>query len=369
MKDLVDYYLEKTVSEAYNIIPNSVDEIDSLKNTAIDTKTIKSVYSYIFSKNSSLANPIAVSSGQKEKQIKVARDIADGFNLNSLSKKFGVKLTAGDGSRGRRGANNQGTGFEKDLVDDINLFIEEGIETPSFKYPSLMNDLYKDILSKHKSIQVNLEGGANTKRPLEFTEIGAIIGGTAINVGHVVTDVTIIGDGTTYYYLSLKSSNTVTFFNCGVRKILTKDQFEAGEITNKNGKTILDMFGIDEKKFIDIFQSYKGKTKKRGKKKTEDVTSKVNKRSLHRMLLTGIGYGYYMLHKRGKNVEYYKMDITNLKKSVKVNKVVILWPDAGSAKRIDIQILTDKYVFKVNIRNKQGGLYPTHIMCDYKYVQ
>ena len=128
------------------------------------------------------------SSNKQEKQIKVARDIADGFNLNSLSKKFGVKLTAGDGSRGRRGANNQGTGFEKDLVDDINLFIEEGIETPSFKYPSLMNDLYKDILSKHKSIQVNLEGGANTKRPLEFTEIGAIIGGTAINVGnpHIV---------------------------------------------------------------------------------------------------------------------------------------------------------------------------------------
>ena len=29
MKDLVDYYLEKTVSEAYNIIPNSVDENDS----------------------------------------------------------------------------------------------------------------------------------------------------------------------------------------------------------------------------------------------------------------------------------------------------------------------------------------------------
>ena len=369
MKDLVDYYLEKNVSEAYNIIPNSVDEIDSLKNTAIDTKTIKSVYSYIFSKNSSLANPIAVSSSKKEKQIKVARDIADGFNLNSLSKKFGVKLTAGDGSRGRRGANNQGTGFEKDLVDDINLFIEEGIEAPSFKYPSLMNDLYKDILFKHKSIQVNLEGGANTKRPLEFTEIGAVIGGTAINVGHVVTDVTIIGDGTTYYYLSLKSSGTVTFFNCGVRKILTKEQFENGKITNKNGKAILDMFGINEKKFINIFQSYKGKTKKRIKKKTEDVTSKVNKRSLHRMLLTGIGYGYYMLHKRGKNVEYYKMDVTNLKKSVKVKKVVILWPDAGSAKRIDIQILTDKYVFKVNIRNKQGGLYPTHIMCDYKYVQ
>ena len=25
--------------------------------------------------------------------------------------------------------------------------------------------------------------------------------------------------------------------------------------------------------------------------------------------------------------------------------------------------------FKINIRNKQGGLYPTHIMADYKFVK
>jgi hypothetical protein len=38
----------------------------------------------------------------------------------------------------------------------------------------------------------------------------------------------------------------------------------------------------------------------------------------------------------------------------------------GKGKRIDLVFESAKYFFKVNIRNKQGGLYPTHIMCDYK---
>ena len=38
----------------------------------------------------------------------------------------------------------------------------------------------------------------------------------------------------------------------------------------------------------------------------------------------------------------------------------------GIGKRIDIVFESAEYYFKVNIRNKQGGLYPSHIMCDYK---
>jgi hypothetical protein len=37
----------------------------------------------------------------------------------------------------------------------------------------------------------------------------------------------------------------------------------------------------------------------------------------------------------------------------------------GNGKRIDITFESPTYSFKVNIRNKQGGLYPSHIMCDY----
>ena len=39
---------------------------------------------------------------------------------------------------------------------------------------------------------------------------------------------------------------------------------------------------------------------------------------------------------------------------------------SGLGKRIDIVFESEKYRFKINIRNKQGKLYPSHIMCDYK---
>ena len=127
------------------------------------------------------------------------------------------------------------------------------------------------------------------------------------------------------------------------------------------------MFGIDEQKFIDIFEGYDKATSSRSsKKEIVDVTRKVNMRSLLQLLVTGIGYGYYMVHKKGKKVEYYPMSKRRMMDSAKVRSVKILYPKIGTAKRIDIEVITKLYIFKVNIRNKQGGLYPSHIMCDYK---
>ena len=37
----------------------------------------------------------------------------------------------------------------------------------------------------------------------------------------------------------------------------------------------------------------------------------------------------------------------------------------GKGKRVDIEFSNQYYDFKVNIRNKQGGKYPSHIMMDY----
>ncbi|MEY3059951.1 MAG: Cyanophage [Bacteroidota bacterium] len=38
----------------------------------------------------------------------------------------------------------------------------------------------------------------------------------------------------------------------------------------------------------------------------------------------------------------------------------------GVGKRVDVVFESAKYIFKVNIRPKDRGVYPTHIMCDYK---
>ena len=100
-----------------------------------------------------------------------------------------------------------------------------------------MKEFHDDVLSKHENIQVSLEGGANTRRPLEFTDIGALIGGRELNIGYKVTDVTVMGDGN-YYYLSLKFGGTVTFFNAYVATIFT-EAFESRKNHKQKCKKIL----------------------------------------------------------------------------------------------------------------------------------
>jgi len=349
-------------TEAYDIIPKSSGEIDVL-DIPHDKERLKDLFDEIVAGAGGMPDPISLQSSTP-KNIKISRSVSDNFNLPALSKKYGFKITEGEGSRGGRGSKSKGFSFEGEVTKDIETYIEEGETSANFKYPDFMKELHRDVLSKHENIQVLLAGGANTKRPLEFTDIGALIGGRDLNIGSKVTDVTVTGDGKPYY-LSLKFGGTVTFFNAGVSTIFTEDQFQKGKITNKSAKLILDMFGIDEKRFIEIFTSYE-KGAKRAAKNKEIVTRKVKMKALLQMLVTGVGYGYYMVHRKGKKVEFYEMSRRRMIDSAKVKSVTILYPKPGSAKRLDIEVVTKLYIFKINIRNKQGGLYPSHIMCDYK---
>ena len=353
------------ISEAYDIFPKSSGEIDTL-DISHDKEKLKSLLNFVLTKSGGMPDPIAISNNPKEKGVKIHRVIADDLNLPDITKKFGIKVSAGNGSRGGTGTKSMGFGFEAQVTKDIETFIQEGIDSPNFTYPEFMKELNDSILSKHSDIQVKQDGGANTRRPLVFTDIGALIKGRDLQIGNLITDVTVSGDGEPYY-LSLKFGGTVTFFNAGVQTIFTEEQFKAGRFKDKRAKQILGMFGINEKKFIDIFEKYdKKNARKIVPKISEDVTRKVNLRALLQLLVTGIGYGYYMVHKKGKKVEFYEMTRRRMMDSAKVKKVTVLYPKPGSAKRIDIEVVTKLYIFKINIRNKQGKLYPSHIMCDNK---
>ena len=187
------------------------------------------------------------------------------------------------------------------------------------------------------------------------------------DVGPTVTDITLKTDKGPMY-LSLKMGGTVTFFNAGVMKYLTKADIESGTIRQKEGKALLDTLGIDHQMFVDVFQKYDPKAGKAAKKEI-DVTTKVNKARLIDFLASGVGYGYYLIHAASPTkdsvTEFYidKKDVMNY---VQPQRVIVQYPTGGSAKRIDVLIETPKFTFKVNIRNKQGGTYPSHVMCDYK---
>ena len=361
-KSKVDYV--QKVSEAYDIFPKSEGEIDTL-DIKHDKEKLKDLFKDVIAKSGGMPDPIALQSTSKD--VKISRAVADNFNLPAMSKKYGIKITPGEGSRGGRGTKSKGFGFEGQITKDIETYIAEGVDSQNFTYPKFIREFHTLVLSKHDDIRVKLEGGANTRRPLQFTDIGVLIKGRDLQIGNLITDVTVYGDDKTYY-LSLKLGGTVTFFNAGVGTIFTENQFKASRFTDKRAKQILGMFGIDEKKFIDIFEKYdKKNARKIVPKIQEDVTRKVNLRALLQLLVTGIGYGYHMVHKKGKNkVEFYEMTRRRMMDSAKVRKVTVLYPKPGSAKRIDIEVITKLYIFKINIRNKQGGLYPSHIMCDYK---
>jgi hypothetical protein len=346
---------------AYDIIPTSVDAIDKIKHLDDAQKAkLKDLYKEIGGKD-----PIALSPKSTEKGLKIVRAIAIDLDLPALSSKYGFKLTAGNGSRGGGGNKSKGFEFEHQIVNDLDMYRAEGIDSPNFKFPNMIKKMHNEFLKDAKNIIIKLDGTANTKRPLVFGDAKAVIGGRDLKIGDKVTDVTVITDKGKFY-LSAKFGGTVTFFNAGVRTILTGDEFKAGKITNKDGKKLLDMFGIEEDRIIDIFNKYDPKKKNPRGEKLRVRPRNANKKALQRLLLTGIGYGYWMVHRKGKKVEFYEMTAGRMKKSSTIKSIEILYPKPGDAKRIDIEVITPLYIFKFNIRNKQGGLYPSHIMCDYK---
>lgn len=358
----------KSLSEAYDVIPKSVEEIDDLDHLSDNQKeNLKQLYTHIVS-SSGQPDPLALSRSKKEKGIKVVRPVAMDLDLPKLSKEYGFKLSAGNGSRGGGGTNSKGFAFEGQIVNDIEAYKEAGLDG-KFKFPNMMQKMHDAFLENAEFIEVKLEGGANTRRPLVFGDIDAVIGGRELQIGHKITDVTVVTDSGNHY-LSAKFGNTVTFFNAGVRTIFTDEQFEKGKITNRDGKKLLNMLGIDEKRFIETFVGYDPKkaTRKGGKKQKDivDVSRTVNKKALQRLLLTGIGYGYWMVHRKGKKVEFYEMTAGRMRKASKIMSAKVLYPKVGDAKRIDIEVVTPLYIFKFNIRSKQGGITPSHLMCDYK---
>jgi len=361
MKNFTKY----RVSEAYDIIPKNDKDVDAIKHLSDNEKEkVKELLS-IAQKKSGAKTPLALSAKSSEKGIKIQRAVIDDLDVKSLSQKSGFKLSAGNGSRGGGGTKSKGFAFEGQIIKDVELYIAQGIDA-KFKFPDMMKSMHDAFLKDAKTIQVKPEGAANTRRPLVFGDAKAVIGSRELNIGKKVTDVTVIINGNRKIYLSAKYGGTVTFFNAGVQKILPPKDFEDGKINNPDGKKLLKMFGIDEKRFIEIFTKYDKKTASKVAPKTiVNAMGKADKSALKRLLLTGIGMGYYMVHRKKSKVEFYEMNVGRLRQAAKIESIEILYPKPGTAKRIDIRVVTPLYIFKFNIRNKQGGLTPSHIMCDY----
>ena len=96
-----------------------------------------------------------------------------------------------------------------------------------------------------------------------------------------------------------------------------------------------------------------------------------DKEKLNRLMETGIGSGYYMVKGSDKGTfDFFLIDDAYLKKAAEPTSGVFVQygGTGGVAKRVNVKFTTGKYKITINIRNKQGGIAPSHIMADYKPI-
>ena len=266
---------------------------------------------------------------------------------------------------------NLGIKFENDFYESLRC--ELACDNKNTPYSKEAKNLIEQIGKEVKVGYADVEavGGKNQPRPLAGGSGGLYVtagGSKSKDIGSTVTDITTFwGPNKKEVYLSLKYGNTLTFINSGVGKIFTPDDYKKSFVgySNPIGKEIFRMFGIDPIMYAKVFNEYPHK----GKMPTVDVTSKCDKAAIQDLLQYAIGYGYWMVHGGTTGgVKMYEMDQAYMKKASQITGSVKLMygGSQGKGKRLDIHLESSVYKFMFNLRNKQSGLYPSHIMCDYK---
>jgi len=351
------------ISEAYSFFPKTEEEIKTQLATwpeASMTDTLN-LFNYLKSKSDS---PINIDL-DKPKHINVVRALKGDFDIKQISS--GAKLSTinikfGNGSMGGRGINNKGKDFEDKFAGDIERWYA-GEDVNTIDAEHLKAILHCDKLynwSDSKTFTVTVDASANTPRPIKYGSKIELTNtkGTGFDLGPAVTDITVVADGVKTY-LSMKSTGTVTFFNVGVRTVLTPSEIQKGKITNTNGLTLLKLFGIDPVRFCGIFND--------DVKTDSGVVSVSSNPLVSHLLQSGIGHGYHVLHKNRGKIHSYAVTPTIMKKAAKVSGMKLNYGGkTGKGKRIDIEMESSMYKFKLNIRDTQGkDGYPTRLMCDF----
>lgn len=351
---------------AYNLIPTNTTEItDNIKGST--AQPIIAVLLKLQSEYPQVKDPIALDP-TKPKEVKVTRKLSESVDIKALQKQFtDLKLSFGEGSRGNRGTGNRGNLFEGELATDLEKWWR-GEPVSSTATDTLIKDLIAHYeIDKWTELFVDAEGAENKPRPLMINGKSVLVSPGLVDIGATVTDITL-RKGTTKLappglFLSLKFSGTVTFFNSGTKKYLTDAELQSGLIKNAGGIALMDMFGIDNAIFCSVFNG----TMKRGM--SVDTTRKINRTSLENLIKSGIGYGFHMIHKKGSTIISKKIDVQYRDAASKVQSVKVFYGGkTGTGARVDIEVRTPKYVLKFNFRNKQGGKYISHLMCDYTYA-
>ena len=295
----------------------------------------------------------------------------------------------GQGSQGGGKTLNKGNLFEQYFYEDA-VKVLEGATKGSRFIPTIseMNKVLEKKLGKAMGMVegdpkfkgVLEEGSANKSRPLAYSGGSLVVaaeGNVTEDMGSTLTDITFqYGKELTPVYLSLKFGPTLTFFNTGVGGrngplLFTEREISQGNVTTQGGLDFLKMFGMADdqaaiKKFCESFTNYPRTTPIKNHIFTPTT---FQPSAIKKLLRSGIGYGYWMVHNtKETTIDWYEIDEQYMKDAASITGGVTIYYGRmnGMGKGVNMTCSSEHYNFTFNIRNKQGGTFPTHIMCDYK---
>ena len=284
------------------------------------------------------------------------------------------------------GGGNKGNEYEDHLAESFAKFQDHG-----GKYPEDVTTILKAVCVYNPGtcyIKSKLEGCKNKPRPMKYDSSFYISaeGRKTVDIGSTVTDITIWiadpdGKKEEPVYLSVKYGETLSFFNIGVKGgrkdslsiFPTKDLVE-GKL-NDMGKDFLDMFNINHSKFIETFQKYDKKNKETKTPTIEDHRESYNikgqaKRNLQNFVKSGVGKGYWMVHRDKSGLHVYNINDKFLKDASTLtsdNINIDYGGKEGYGKRVNIDFSTKEYDFSINLRSKSSSdNYPGYANGDYK---
>ena len=295
----------------------------------------------------------------------------------------------GQGAQGGGKTLNKGTQFEQFFYADAVKVLEGATTGPRFiTIISKMNKIFEKKLGKAMGMVegdpkfkgVLEEGSQNKSRPLTYsggTIVVAAEGNVTEDMGSTLTDITFqYGKELTPVYLSLKYGPTLTFFNSGVGGrngplLFTEREISQSQVTTDAGLDFLRMFGMADNqaaisKFCESFVNYPRVTPI---KNHIFMPTTFQPSAIQKLLRSGIGYGYWMVHNtKDTTIDWYEISETYMKQAATISGGVTVDYGRmnGMGKGVNMTCSSEHYNFTFNIRNKQGGTYPTHIMCDYK---
>ena len=275
-----------------------------------------------------------------------------------------TKLFKSDEFGGQGPKGNQGHEFERQLDSRLQECLYS--RCCNGRYDKEAKHLI-EILSKHAKSPVKsavLDAGANTSRPIKVSSGKPYIEpNSAMKHGELLTDITVHHKNTHESYLSLKTSATITFINSGVQKeYFLANDMKKGRVSTSQGIALLEAFGLDNELFCSVFNQYGSG------RQFPSMEIKPDKSKLTNFMRTAIGANYHMVHELNGQVYYWWVGDKENKKYADISNAKMTayyGGKSGKGKRIDVEFENQYYKFGMNIRNKQSGVYPSHIMLDY----